>query len=78
MEYKKKIAVLIVNHLISDVEADGYNEDFKEVLGIAIQCLNSAYCLNPTEIENVDVKLEHIIKEHYPDVEHMVTPMDVC
>lgn len=71
-EGRKKLAILIVNHLVSDVKTDGFDKESTESLDIAIQCLKSTYNLNPTEIENVDVKLEDVIKKYYPDVETMV------
>lgn len=72
MEDKKKIAILIVNHLKSELKTDTFNEESTESMEVAVQCIESAYNLNPTETENVDVKLEDIIKEHYPNVEPKV------
>lgn len=72
MEDKKKIAILIVNHLKSELKADSFSEESTESMEVAVQCIESAYNLNPTETDNVDVKLEDIIKENYQNVGHKV------
>ncbi|XP_015371446.1 PREDICTED: small glutamine-rich tetratricopeptide repeat-containing protein alpha [Diuraphis noxia] len=65
MEDKKKIALLIVNHLKTQLSNDSFNDESLESMEVAVQCIESAYSLNPTESDNVEVKLESIVKEYY-------------
>lgn len=65
MENEKKLILLIVNHLKSQVNSGIFTEEPLESMEVAIQCIESAYGLNPTESDNVDNKLENIVKEHY-------------
>lgn len=68
MEDKKRIAIHIVNHLKNELKSETFNEESTESMEVAVQCIESAYNLNPTETENVDVKLEDIMKAHYQNV----------
>jgi len=65
MENKKKMALLIVNHLKTQLSNGSFNDESLESMEVAIQCIESAYNLNPTESDNVDAKLEMIVKEYY-------------
>jgi small glutamine-rich tetratricopeptide repeat-containing protein alpha len=65
MEDKKKLALLIVNHLKTQLTNGGFSEESLESMEVAVQCIESAYNLNPTESDGVDVKLESIVKEYY-------------
>lgn len=68
MEDKKKLAVLIVNHLKNQLASGGFCDESLESLEVSVQCIESAYSLNPTESDNVDIKLEDIIKAYYEGV----------
>jgi len=59
------LILLIVNHLKNQVNSGKFGEEPLESIEVAIQCIESAYGLNPTESDNVDNKLENIVKEHY-------------
>lgn len=65
MEDKKKLAVLIVNHLKNQVQNGSFSDESLESIEVAVQCIESAYKLNPFESDFVDTSLESIIKEHY-------------
>lgn len=68
MEDKKKLAVLIVNHLKTQLQNGSFSDESLESMEVAVQCIESAYKLNPIESDNVDNNLENIIKEHYEGV----------
>ncbi|XP_022166700.1 small glutamine-rich tetratricopeptide repeat-containing protein alpha [Myzus persicae] len=65
MEDKKKLALLIVNHLKSQLSHGNFNDESLESMEVAVQCIESAYNLSPTESDRVDAKLESIVKEYY-------------
>lgn len=65
MENKKKMALLIVNHLKTQLNNGSFSDESLESMEVAVQCIESAYDLNPTESDNVEVKLERIVKEYY-------------
>jgi len=65
MEDRKKLALLIVNHLKSQLDSSGFTEESSESMEVAIQCIESAYSLNSTDSTNVSVKLENIVKQYY-------------
>lgn len=65
MEDKKRLALLIVNHIKTQLSNGSFNDESLESMEVAVQCIESAYNLNPTESENVDVNLESIVKEYY-------------
>ncbi|XP_060856461.1 small glutamine-rich tetratricopeptide repeat-containing protein alpha-like [Metopolophium dirhodum] len=65
MEDKKKLALLIVNHLKTQLSNGSFNDESLESMEVAVQCIESAYNLNPTESDDVDIKLESIVKEYY-------------
>ncbi|XP_025198197.1 small glutamine-rich tetratricopeptide repeat-containing protein alpha [Melanaphis sacchari] len=65
MEDKKKLALLIVNHLKSQLSNGSFNDESLESMEVAVQCIESAYNLNPTESNDVDAKLENIVNEYY-------------
>jgi len=65
MEDRKKLALLIVNHLKSQLDSSGFSEESSESMEVAIQCIESAYSLNSTDSTNVSVKLENIVKQYY-------------
>jgi len=65
MEDKKKLALLIVNHLKTQLNNGSFNDESLESMEVAVQCIESAYNLNPTESDDVDIKLENIVNEHY-------------
>lgn len=65
MEDKKKLAVLIVNHLKTQLQNGSFSDESLESMEVAVQCIESAYKLNPIESDNVDKNLENIIKEYY-------------
>jgi len=71
MEDKKKLALLIVNHLKTQLSNGSFSDESLESMEVAVQCIESAYNLNPTESDNVD-KLENIVKEYYQVREPMV------
>lgn len=72
MEDKKKLALLIVNHLKNQLTNGGFSEESLESMEVAVQCIESAYDLNPTESDYVDYKLENIVKEFYHAKEQKV------
>jgi len=65
MENKKKLALLIVNHLKTQLSNGSFSDESLESMEVAVQCIESAYNLNPTESDEVTVKLESIVKEYY-------------
>ncbi|KAE9535197.1 hypothetical protein AGLY_007930 [Aphis glycines] len=65
MEDKKKMALLIVNHLKTQLNNGSFTDESLESLEVAVQCIESAYNLNPTESDDVDTKLENIVKDYY-------------
>lgn len=65
MENKKKLALLIVNHLKTQLSNGSFSDESLESMEVAVQCIESAYNLNPTESDEVPVKLESIVKEYY-------------
>jgi len=75
MEDKKKLALLIVNHIKSQLKSGGLNDDALESLEVAVQCIESAYNLNPQESVNVNITLEQIIKEYYESLEQRANIM---
>jgi len=72
MEDKKKMAVLIVNHLKSQLSNGNFSDESLESMEVAVQCIESAYNLNPTESVGIDVNLESIVKEYYQVREYKV------
>jgi hypothetical protein len=72
MEDKKKVALLIVNHLKTQLSNGSFTDESLESMEVAVQCIESAYNLNPTESDNVDVKLEKLVKDFYKVKEHKV------
>ncbi|XP_001952444.1 small glutamine-rich tetratricopeptide repeat-containing protein alpha [Acyrthosiphon pisum] len=65
MEGKKKLALLIVNHLKTQLSNGSFSDESMESMEVAVQCIESAYNLHPTESDEIDVKLESIVKEYY-------------
>lgn len=65
MEDKKKLALLIVNHLKTQLSNSNFTDESIESMEVAVQCIESAYNLNPTESNGVDTKLEDIVKDYY-------------
>jgi len=65
MEDKKKLALLIVNHLKTQLSDGSFTDESLESLEVAVQCIESAYNLDPTESNDVDTKLENIVKDYY-------------
>jgi len=69
MEDKKKLALLIVNHLKGQLKSNNYDGDALESLEVAVQCIESAYNLNPLESVNIHATLEQVIKEYNESLE---------
>lgn len=65
MEDKKKLALLIVNHLKNELQSGDFSEENMESLEVSVQCIESAYSLNATESDDVNIKLEDILKEYF-------------
>jgi len=65
MKNKKKLALLIVNHLKTQLSNGSFSDESLESMEVAVQCIESAYNLNPTASDDVGVKLESIVKEYY-------------
>ncbi|VVC38400.1 Tetratricopeptide repeat,Tetratricopeptide repeat 1,SGTA, homodimerisation domain,Tetratricopeptide [Cinara cedri] len=65
MEDKKKLALLIVNHLKNELHSGNFSEENMESLEVSVQCIESAYSLNVNESDNVDIKLEDIIRKYF-------------
>lgn len=65
MENQKKLTILIVNHLKSQIHAGVFSEESLESVEVAIQCIESAYNLNPSESVNVETKLEKIVNDYF-------------
>lgn len=72
MDDKKKLALLIVNHIKCQLNAGGLNADALESLEVAVQCIEAAFNLNPQESVKVDITLEEIIKKYYESLEQNV------
>lgn len=72
MEDKKKLPLLIVNHLKTQLSNNSFTEESLESIEVAVQCIESAYNLNPTESNDVDIKLENIVKDYYKVKEQKV------
>jgi len=72
MEDKKKLALLIVNHLKTQLSNGSFTDESLESMEVAVQCIESAYNLNPTESNDVDTKLENIVKDYYKVKEQKV------
>lgn len=68
MEDRRRIAILITNHLKSQLNSGNFSEEALESLEVAVQCIESAYSLNPTDSNRVHINLETIIKEFYKSV----------
>lgn len=75
MEDQKTLALLMVNHLKSQITAGALSEESLESIKIAVQCIEWAYKLNPYESLFVDIKLEKIVTDHYLQVS---TPKVIC
>ncbi|XP_025421759.1 small glutamine-rich tetratricopeptide repeat-containing protein alpha-like isoform X2 [Sipha flava] len=65
MDDRRRIAIIIVNHLKNELKSGNFSEDSVESLEVAVQCLESAYSLNPPDSDRVHINLENIIKEFY-------------
>ncbi|XP_050528861.1 small glutamine-rich tetratricopeptide repeat-containing protein alpha-like [Daktulosphaira vitifoliae] len=65
MEDKKKLAVLIVNHLKNQLNSGEFSSEALESLEVSVQCIESAYNINPAESDNIEKKLEDIVKEYF-------------
>lgn len=65
MENQKKLTILIVNHLKSQIHSGVFSEESLESVEVAIQCIESAYNLNPNESVNVETKLEKIVNDYF-------------
>lgn len=72
MEDQKKLALLIVNHLKTQLSNGSFTDESLESMEVAVQCIESAYNLNPTESDDVDTKLENIVKDYYKVKEQKV------
>jgi len=72
MEDQKKLALLIVNHLKTQLSNGSFTEESLESIEVAVQCIESAYNLNPTESNDVDAKLENIVNDYYKVKEQKV------
>jgi len=68
MDDRKKLALLIVNHMKNQLQSGIFDEDAKESLEVAVQCIESAYNLSQLESANVDITLEQIVKEYFENV----------
>lgn len=75
MAEKKKVALLIVNHLKTQLRNGSFSDDSLESMEVAVQCIESAYNLNPTDSDGVDIKLENIVKEYYQQKEPKVNKL---
>ena len=73
MENNKKLALLIVDHLKTQLSNGSFSDESLESIEVAVQCIESAYNLNPTESDTVDAKLENIVKEYYHVKDQKVT-----
>lgn len=65
MEDKKKFASLIVNYLKTELQSGNFNEEKLESLEVSIQCIESAYSLNPAATNNMSIKLEDIVNDFW-------------
>ncbi|XP_050426135.1 small glutamine-rich tetratricopeptide repeat-containing protein beta-like [Adelges cooleyi] len=64
MEEKRKLAILIINHLKKELNTARFSSDAEESLEVAVQCIESAYSISPTESNGVSMELETIMKEY--------------
>lgn len=65
MDNQKQLTLLIVNHLKSQIQDGVFSEESLESVEVAIQCIESAYNLNPNESVNVETKLEKIVHDYF-------------
>lgn len=64
---RRKMASLIVNHLKAQLTDKIFCDDAIESMEVAVQCLESAYNLEATESDHVDVTLANIVKNYYEE-----------
>lgn len=61
----KKMALLIVNHLKNQLNANKFTDESLESMEVAVQCIESAYGINSIDSNNVDITLENIVNTYY-------------
>lgn len=61
MDNNKRLAVLILNHLKTQLNSGKFGGDALESLEVSIQCIESAYNIHSSESDFVDKTLEDII-----------------
>lgn len=65
MEDQKRLTLLMVNHLKSQMTSGALKDESLESIEIAVQCIEWAYSLSSNESLTVNTKLEKIVQDHY-------------